>query len=205
MPFTPTTKKGLQTRLTILSAATDVLARDGYAHARMSDIAAGAGLSVGGLYRYFENKTELLDALVEDLPAEFSRRSVISSLELQADPLAALTQANRGYVECYYEHRKVMLILAEAAAIDARFRAVSQTLRDRHVARFTRAYRSAIGVDPALGVSIESATEAMVCMVEQSCYVWFAQHQGDRTPVSVADAVSVASHAWFATMFAGML
>jgi AcrR family transcriptional regulator len=57
MPANPTTKKGLRTRGTILEAAARVFARDGYVEARMLDIASEAGLSTGGLYRYFDNKT----------------------------------------------------------------------------------------------------------------------------------------------------
>ena len=71
MPATPTTKKGLRTRNKILDAAGRVFARDGYVEARMLDIATEAGLSTGGLYRYFDNKTEVFAALIADLHEEF--------------------------------------------------------------------------------------------------------------------------------------
>ena len=48
------------TRERLLRAAADVFARRGYDGARVSDIAASAGLSNGALYAYFGSKAELL-------------------------------------------------------------------------------------------------------------------------------------------------
>lgn len=48
------------TRERLLRAAADVFARRGYEGARVSDIAASAGLSNGALYAYFGSKAELL-------------------------------------------------------------------------------------------------------------------------------------------------
>jgi AcrR family transcriptional regulator len=47
----------------ILDAARTVFLRDGYANARMADIAAEAGVAVGTLYLYFDSKEALTQAL----------------------------------------------------------------------------------------------------------------------------------------------
>ncbi|MEI7778152.1 MAG: TetR/AcrR family transcriptional regulator [Actinomycetes bacterium] len=202
MPANPTTKKGRQTRTTILDAAGRVFARDGYVEARMIDIATEAGLSTGGLYRYFDNKTEVLAALVADMHEEFYEHSGHTRPTLRSDPLAGLTEANRGYIEYYYKNRHVMRVFVEAAAIDERFRVILRSMRDRHVKRFAAAYRAVANVDQVGGVSIEVAAEAMACMVEQCCYIWFAQESDCQSPTSMADAIAITSHAWYATMFA---
>ena len=204
MPATPTTKKGLETQSAILEAARKVFARDGYVEARMIDIATEAGLSTGGLYRYFDNKTEVFAALIADIHEEFYTQSGHTRPILQTDPLAALTEANRGYLEYYYKHRNVMRVFIEAAAIDERFRVILRNMRDRHVKRFGAAYRATGGQDVVRGVSVEVAAEAMACMVEQCCYVWFAQEADCNNPVSMAEAITVTSEAWYATMFAGL-
>lgn len=201
MPANPTTKKGRRTRNLVLEAAAVVFARDGYVEARMVDIASEAGLSTGGLYRYFDNKTEVLAALVADIHEEFYEQSGHTRPILRTDPLAALTQANRGYMEYYYKNRKVMRVFIEAAAIDERFGNILRSMRDRHVERFVSTYVHLFGDGPVRGVPVRVATESMTCMVEQCCYVWFAQEGGNASP-TVEEAVKITSEAWFATMFA---
>jgi AcrR family transcriptional regulator len=78
------------TRERLLRAAADVFARRGYDGARVSDIAAGAGLSNGALYAYFGSKAELLVAalrahgrrLLSDLVAAEPDRSITDLLLL---------------------------------------------------------------------------------------------------------------------------
>lgn len=202
MPANPTTKKGRRTRNLVLEAAASVFARDGYVEARMVDIATEAGLSTGGLYRYFDNKTEVLAALVADIHEEFYEQSGHTRPILRTDPLAALTQANRGYMEYYYKNRQVMRVFIEAASIDERFRTILRSMRERHVERFVSTYVNLFGDGPVRGVPVRVATEAMTCMVEQCCYVWFAQEGDNAAHTSVEEAVKITSEAWYATMFA---
>lgn len=55
-----------QRRQTILDAALDVFIGKGYQVATIDDIAARAGLSVGAIYRYFPNKSEIMVTLVAE-------------------------------------------------------------------------------------------------------------------------------------------
>lgn len=50
------------------AAALAVFARKGYKAAKISDIAAAAGVSVGNLYRYYQSKDEIFNTI---LPEEF--------------------------------------------------------------------------------------------------------------------------------------
>lgn len=201
MPALPTTKKGLHTREKILEAAARVFSRDGYVDARMLDIATEAGLSAGGLYRYFDNKTEVFAALVADLHEEFYRYSGHTRKLLSEDPLAALTEANRGYIEHYHRNRHVMRAFVEAASVEDRFRTILHDMRERHVRRFARTYRHLSGQTDVRGVPVETMAEALACMVEQCCYVWFALDEEFNESTSVDSAVRATSDAWFTTMF----
>jgi len=59
-------------------AALSVFARKGYLSAKVSDISAEAGVSVGNIYRYYANKEDIFYSLIpEDFPAEF--QAVIAS------------------------------------------------------------------------------------------------------------------------------
>ena len=53
------------TREAILEAAAGLLTADGASHIRIEDIAAQAGIAVGTLYNYFEDRTALVTALLE--------------------------------------------------------------------------------------------------------------------------------------------
>ena len=53
-------------REAILKAATAILIRDGYASAKMSDVAAEAGVAQGTLYLYYESKEALASAIGEE-------------------------------------------------------------------------------------------------------------------------------------------
>lgn len=203
MTATPTTRKGLQTRQKVLDAARTVFARDGYVEARMLDVATEAGLSTGGLYRYFDNKTDLFAAVIADIHEEFYQRSGHTRLLLASNPYAALTEANRGYVEHYYAHREIMRVFIEAASIEEQFRVILRSMRDRHVRRFASAYRGLFGDGDVNGVSVEVVTEAMACLTEQCCYVWFAQEKDNQRVTTIDEAVTVTTQAWYAMLFAG--
>lgn len=201
MAATPTTRKGLATHDKIVEAARSVFARDGYVDARMVDIAEEAGLSTGGLYRYFVDKTDVFAALIADLHEQLFEASGHTSHPFESDPLEALTEANRGYIELYFENRDVMRAFIEAAAVDQRFRAIWWEMRERHVKRFAKALRSVHGIDRIVGVRVETTAEAMTCMVEQCCYVWFAHETMAKRKVSVEDAVKTVSRAWHRAVF----
>lgn len=53
------------TREAILGAAAELLGRDSASQTRMEDIAARAGVAVGTVYNYFEDRTALVSALLE--------------------------------------------------------------------------------------------------------------------------------------------
>jgi AcrR family transcriptional regulator len=81
----------LAKRTAILTAARSIIIRDGYAAAKMSDIASEAGVAPGTLYLYFENKEALASAIGEEF---FSRLipqfgSIIQKIE-DPDGIVAL-------------------------------------------------------------------------------------------------------------------
>ena len=59
----------------ILDGAAQVLLRDGYAHATTNRIAERAGVSVGSVYQYFDDKVEVFEALT---PARSAMRLVVA-------------------------------------------------------------------------------------------------------------------------------
>lgn len=63
-----------ESRGRILESAREVFFRDGFMDANLDDVARGAGVAKGTLYRYFENKAELYVAVLADNGELFERK-----------------------------------------------------------------------------------------------------------------------------------
>lgn len=75
----------------IMSAARSVIAEKGYENALMSDIAERAGVVEGSLYRYFENRRDLLTKVADDWFEEvLSKDSGLSSIHGTSNKLRHL-------------------------------------------------------------------------------------------------------------------
>lgn len=70
-----------QRRREILGAAVEVFARNGFAEARIREIAAGAGVAEGTIYLYFQGKDDLLLTAFREAVRDFctSIRSVLAA------------------------------------------------------------------------------------------------------------------------------
>lgn len=202
VPAVPTTPKGLATRRRLLEAARRTFARDGFVSARMADIAQEAELSLGALYRYFENKEDLFEQLVADIHEELFTASRASEHRFAVEPFAALREANLGYLRHYYENRDVMRVLVEASAVDTRFREIWWRMRARHSARFMQAARDDFGITDLDGIDSAIAADAMTCLVEQTAYVWYAHEELHDRDVSLDQAAEVVTRAWHRLFFA---
>ncbi|GAB4492979.1 MAG: hypothetical protein OHK0031_16010 [Anaerolineales bacterium] len=62
----PSSPKGIQTRQSILDAAHSLFLEQGYAATSMRQIAARAGLALGGIYNHFSGKDDIFQALMLD-------------------------------------------------------------------------------------------------------------------------------------------
>ncbi len=187
----PQTTKGQRTRKNILNCARKVFARAGYVTLRMSDVAEESGVSMGALYRYFQNKDDLFVNLIGDIHEQMFSASRAPEQDFAADPYQALLVANRGYLKHYHENRDVMRALIEAGTVDERFRDVWWQMRRRHIDRFVYALKTSHGIETVSGVSVRTVVESMASLVEQSAYTWFAQEELNDKPISVETAAQV--------------
>jgi TetR/AcrR family transcriptional regulator len=73
----------------ILKAAAAEFARSGYSAAKVDDIAAQAGISVGALYKYFENKENCFLSVLEDGMRELEAR-LDEAMASNAEPWALI-------------------------------------------------------------------------------------------------------------------
>jgi len=104
-------------RQQIVDAASACVRRAGFHGASMAEIAHAAGLSVGQIYRYFENKEAIVAAIVARDMAEM--RDKFSELQNSSEPLrdAIINGCVQAMDEQYELERSALMleVLAEAA------------------------------------------------------------------------------------------
>ena len=83
----------------ILEAAREVFFRDGFMEANLDEVAKGAGVAKGTLYRYFENKAELYVAVLAANGELFERK-----LREAGGGEATAPQRMRRIADFYLEH-----------------------------------------------------------------------------------------------------
>ena len=140
-PKEPKTPKGFRTQAKIMVAARTVMARDGFLNSRIQDVAAEAGCALGTVYTYFDDKSDLLGALLEEVFPELmevSRRALH-----RGDAAAVLYGIVHDYLAVYRRHRELFELLAEATATDERFRAYWFTVRGEFVVTMVRGFETA--------------------------------------------------------------
>ncbi|MGM0785559.1 MAG: TetR/AcrR family transcriptional regulator [Pseudomonadota bacterium] len=114
-----TLKAAIRTR--ILAAAAEAFAREGFATARLTDIAAEAGISTGNLYRYYPNKAALFDAVVpRDVAARLlrlmrARVRELGTLEAWRSATASESARAAALLDFWIERRLPVVILLAGA------------------------------------------------------------------------------------------
>ena len=87
------------TRDAILEAAASVCARDGAAQLRMEEIAASAGVAVGTLYNYFQDRSALVRALLEVRTA-----TLLEGLDAASQQEAPFLERLAAFVQALGDH-----------------------------------------------------------------------------------------------------
>src|SRR5579883_1386255 len=95
----------------ILEHATDVFYEKGYEGASMRDLSRASGMSLAGLYYYFESKERLL-YLIQKHTFETVLRGAMSRLQGITDPEQRVRAFITNHVEYFMKNRKAMTVLS---------------------------------------------------------------------------------------------
>lgn len=185
---TSLTPKGRRTRAAILIAAKSVFSEHGYTAARMSDIAATAGVSLGAVYRYFTDKDDFFGELFEDLHARFLAATRPNATPAtRAQMRESISVANELYFKLYAEERDFMRAVVEASAVNGVYMDRWSAMYEEIANRVLRRLRA---VDPQAwgGSGPVDTVFALVCLTEQVAYVNFTR--GDTKPRMSAPALA---------------
>src|SRR4051812_45618287 len=91
-------------RRRILDAIVELVARDGYAHTTVGDVAAEAGVSRSTFYEQFESKEDCFRAAYDDVAARLIEAIREGASPIGDDPAARLAAGIRAYFEWSAEH-----------------------------------------------------------------------------------------------------
>ncbi len=95
----------------ILEHAADVFYEKGYEGASMRDLSRASGMSLAGLYYYFESKERLL-YLIQKHTFETVLEQLKQRLEGVTDPVERLRIFVRNHLEYFLKNRKAMTVLS---------------------------------------------------------------------------------------------
>lgn len=99
------TAKSQRTRQRILDAAAQIFMSQGYANARLSDIAAAAGLQTGSLYYHFDSREALVEEVLHlGIAVAWEHvRTALGALPDDATPLDRVRAGIRAHTEVQLE------------------------------------------------------------------------------------------------------
>lgn len=168
----PKQARSRQTVLSILDAAAELFATQGYDHTSTSDIATRAGKPVGSIYTYFKDKQQILLALWDTIYREEAEAALA---ELELTPTSDLRAVIRRSVARIFArqtlYRKLSPTLAHLATQDPevaeRVRALNRSALDRLIQFLRRVNEYGLGhvADPeAAAVVIQVSTETLAGM-----------------------------------------
>jgi AcrR family transcriptional regulator len=168
-------RKGVKTRHIFLAAGRRVFVRDGYINAEISEIAKEAGKSNGTFYIYFENKSALLDALIEEFD-----ESVNARFQEHDDQWYAASRAEDWDViiqnmwDTFKEHGATLQALSQASQVDEHFRAKYTQIRDHARLDFSNFLKGRQRLGFCKSVNIAYAAAALETMILYSMNEWLA-------------------------------
>lgn len=195
----PPTTKGRRTEAAFLDAARTVFSERGFLNAKISDIAGAAGRSSGSFYNYYENKEQLLEALLE----QFGSEVVAASL---AQRHQAAEAGVRAAVTAYWIHYKRYLPeiigLFQMSMLDDTFRRRWLEHRASGIKQILLGLERADRAGYRLGLPAQPLASALVSVLEFSCWTWLAT-EGDPDVERPDDetAIEVLTAIWFRTVY----
>ncbi|HTU38355.1 MAG TPA: TetR/AcrR family transcriptional regulator [Acidimicrobiales bacterium] len=177
-PSGPRSRKGVETRARLVSAAKEVFEQSGFLDARISDIAEHAGLSHGSFYHYFESKEEVFREVAAEVDDRLSAPldSVIFDSSSHASPAERIRQAIKLNMESYRDEARIMGVIEQVSRFDQELSALRAQRQNKNLSAIAESIASLQRhnlVDRAVDPTIAAA--ALGSMTYRFPEMWFVQ------------------------------
>jgi AcrR family transcriptional regulator len=170
-----TLRKGVKTRQIFMDAARLVFVRDGYLNAEISEIAKAAGKSNGTFYIYFENKSALLDALIEEFHAHIDARFQEHDEQWYAAAKAEVwDMIIKNMWDTFKLNAATFHALSQASQVDEHFAAAYVFIRERTRLDFANFLKARQKLGFCKSLNIHYAAEALETMSLYCMNEWLA-------------------------------
>lgn len=118
-----------RTRQTIIEAAREEFAQNGYEGARTDRIALGTGMSKGVLYHYFNSKDDLFVAVLEDIYQELRSRNEALVLN-EFEPETGIRKLIAHTYEYFVDHPEFIVLVNSENLMRAQHLEQSESVRN---------------------------------------------------------------------------
>lgn len=111
-------ERSAATRAALIDAGRRLFGERGYAAVGTEELVRAAGVTRGALYHQFRDKAALLEAVYEAVERELTERIATDALNAgAADPLAALREGARAFLDACSEPEVERIVLLDAPAV----------------------------------------------------------------------------------------
>ena len=194
----PLGPKAKRTRETILAAAATQFGANGYQRTTVADVAEAAGVSLGTVYQYFRDRSELVAALVHRSVAEIVEREPTFRF---GEGRAGLERVLGNFVSFYATWSDMAGVWEEVSHVDEELAELRRTMGrgftgsvERELERARRAGELDEALDPAI------TARALTGMVDRYCYVTYVFDPPEGGPPSPAESAAVLARLWTAAV-----
>ena len=191
----PLGPKATRTRTTILEAASVTFVRAGYLHTSVGDIAEEAGVSLGTVYQYFRDRSDIVAALVQHSVGSMLERTDV--VWHAADGPDGLRRIIENFVAAYTTTAPMAGVWEEVCFVEPELASLRRALGQLFTGAVERELREAAGkglvlsdLDPAL------AARALTGMVDRYCYVTYVFDPPAAGAPSPEESAAVLTRIW---------
>jgi AcrR family transcriptional regulator len=191
----PIQDRGRRTREKVLDAARKILVRRGYEAARVEEITRLARVGYGTFYKYFHNKQDVLEAVMDQVYTELNQ----ASFPTQVDTSRLEDQIRTGitnYLAVYFKNREVLLQLQPAALMSPRIRKFLAEMRERDVQWMVDQLRNLSLQGWKIRSNPEVFSVAMLQSVDAVAQDWITR----RSHLKLEEVADTLCEIWFRTI-----
>jgi AcrR family transcriptional regulator len=176
MSTTTVLRKGERTRQIFIEAGSRVFVRDGYLNAEISEIAKEAGKSNGTFYIYFENKTALLDAMIEAFEED-----ILERFQEHDEPWYGASKAGDWEMivtnmwKSFTRHAATFHALSQACLVDQHFGDAYSRIRERTRSDFVNFLKARQKLGFCKTINIQYVAMALETMILYCLNEWLAE------------------------------
>ncbi|MEZ0384289.1 TetR/AcrR family transcriptional regulator [Mycobacterium sp. pW045] len=193
--------KGRQTRQAIEQAARELFAERGFHGTTLADITSAAGKSTAVLYRYFQDKEDLLAALAESFLSDVVEPSRLK-MRLPDSPQDTefFTSVVGAYWSMFKQNIGIMIAVAQLAATNQRFAVLQNEFRRFGMETVAASIRCAQQQGHGLDLDPDHIAAAIALLFENFTVV-FVGPSGPGWRISDRDAIATLSTIWRKTLY----